>query len=255
MTARVATLYRYPVKGFTPERRREAALQAGGFFPCDRLYAVENGPSGFDPDEPRFIPKSRFTVLAQIPKVAQARTAYDEETGVFTVEAENHERFAGDLRLEVGRTGFANWLTMFLGPDEVRGPLQVLSAQGHRFTDSRSGFVSVVNLASVRHMTQKLGRAVDPLRFRANIYVEGVEPWAELDWADGAGLRFGDARAEVCKPIVRCTATHVDPRTGERDIDIVPALRDLYGHVLCGIYLNISRSGRVREGDTLELAA
>jgi uncharacterized protein YcbX len=253
--ARVAALYRYPVKGFTPERRPEAMLQAGGFFPCDRLYAVENGPSGFDPDAPAFIPKTRFTVLARIPKVAKARTAYDEETGIFTVETDGTGGFAGDLRMGVGRAAFAAWLTDFLAPEEVNGPLQVLSAPGHAFTDSPGGFVSIVNLASVRDLETRLGRPVDPLRFRANIYVEGLAPWVELDWAEGAAVRLGDARAGVLKPIVRCVATHVDPMSGERDMEIVPTLHALYGHVLCGVYLNILESGCVREGDPLELEA
>ena len=52
MTGHIAALYRHPVKGFTPERLSHAELTAGGPFPCDRLYAVENGPSGFDPAAP-----------------------------------------------------------------------------------------------------------------------------------------------------------------------------------------------------------
>ena len=64
MTGHIAALYRHPVKGFTPERLSHAELTAGGPFPCDRLYAVENGPSGFDPCAPGLIPKQKFTVLA-----------------------------------------------------------------------------------------------------------------------------------------------------------------------------------------------
>ena len=84
MTGHIAALYRHPVKGFTPERLSHAELTAGGPFPCDRLYAVENGPSGFDPCAPGFIPKQKFTVLAAIPEVAKARTAYDEASATLT---------------------------------------------------------------------------------------------------------------------------------------------------------------------------
>jgi uncharacterized protein YcbX len=255
MAGRIASLYRYPVKGFTPERRGEALLAEGRYFPCDRLYAVENGPSGFDPAAPVFIPKSRFTVLAQIPKLALAQTAFDEAIGVLTVRAMGQPPFAGDLGDAAGREGFAAWLTTFLGPDHVNGPLRVVSAPPHAFTDSGKGFVSVVNLASVRDLAARLGRPVDPLRFRANLYVEGWAPWAELDWRAGGEVRLGAARAVVLKPIVRCVATHVDPVTGERDIDLVPALRDFYGHVLCGVYLNVVEGGRVLEHDAADLTA
>jgi uncharacterized protein YcbX len=248
MQAQVAALYRHPVKGFTPERLSQVELAAGACFPCDRLYAVEDGPSGFDPAAPDHVSKMKFTVLAKIPRVARARTAYDEASGVLTARAEGQADFAGDLRGEAGRRGFEAWLAALLG-DEARGPLRVIAGPGaHRFMDSRSGFVSVVNLASVRDLQDRLGRPVDPLRFRANLYVEGWPAWAENDWT-GRAMQVGEARAAVLKPIVRCAATHVDPTTAERDIEVVKALFDLYGHMHCGVYLKVEAGGAVREGD------
>ncbi|KRA64795.1 molybdenum cofactor sulfurase [Caulobacter sp. Root655] len=248
MQSQVTALYRHPVKGFTPERLDQVQLSAGACFPCDRLYAVEDGPSGFDPDAPAHISKMKFTVLAKIPRVAKARTAYDEATGVLTAAAEGQPDFAGDLRGAAGRRGFEAWLAGLLG-DEASGPLRVVEGPGdYRFMDSRSGYVSIVNLASVRDLAARLGRPVDPLRFRANLYVEGWPAWVENDWT-GRAMRVGQARAEVLKPIVRCAATHVDPVTAERDIEVVKALFEHYGHMLCGIYLNVEEGGAVREGD------
>lgn len=250
MEARIVSLYRHPVKGFTPERLARADLKAGACFPCDRLYAVEDGPSGFDPQAPAHISKMKFTVLAKIPAVARARTAFDEASGVLTARAEGVADFAGDLRAAAGRAGFAAWLAALLG-DEARGPLKVIEGPGaHRFMDSRSGYVSIVNLASVRDLSDKIGRALDPLRFRANLYVDGWPAWAENDLT-GQTLSLGAARAEVLKPIVRCAATHVDPTSAERDVDLVKALFDHYGHMFCGIYLNVTQGGAVREGDTV----
>lgn len=253
MQAQVAALYRHPVKGFTPERLSQVELAAGACFPCDRLYAVEDGPSGFDPAAPDHVSKMKFTVLAKIPRVARARTAYDEASGVLTARAEGQADFAGDLRGDPGRRGFEAWLATLLG-DEARGPLRVIAGPGaHRFMDSRSGFVSVVNLASVRDLQDRLGRPVDPLRFRANLYVEGWPAWAENDWS-GRAMQVGEARAAVLKPIVRCAATHVDPATAERDIEVVKALFDLYGHMHCGVYLKVEEGGTVREGDGVAVA-
>jgi uncharacterized protein YcbX len=250
MEARIVSLYRHPVKGFTPERLARADLEAGACFPCDRLYAVEDGPSGFDPQAPAHISKMKFTVLAKIPAVARARTAFDEASGVLIARAEGVADFAGDLRAAAGRAGFAAWLAVLLG-DEAPGPLKVIEGPGaHRFMDSRSGYVSIVNLASVRDLSDKIGRALDPLRFRANLYVDGWPAWAENDLT-GQTLSLGAARAEVLKPIVRCAATHVDPTSAERDVDLVKALFDHYGHMFCGIYLNVTQGGAVREGDTV----
>ena len=252
MEARIAAIYRHPVKGFTPERLSGADLVAGACFPCDRLYAVENGPSGFDPAAPAHISKMKFTVLAKFPAVARARTAYDEASSLLTASAEGQPDFAGDLRTGAGRAGLEAWLTGLLG-EELSGPLRVIEGPGaYRFMDSRSGYVSIVNLASVRDLEARLGRPLDPLRFRANLYVEGWPAWVENDWT-GRTLKLGEATTEVLKPIVRCAAIHVDPVTAERDIELVKALFDNYGHMFCGIYLNVTQGGRVAEGDEAAL--
>jgi uncharacterized protein YcbX len=248
MSGHVAAIYRHPVKGFTPERLDQADLTPGAAFPCDRLYAVENGPSGFDPAAPAFVPKQKFTVLASIPDVARARTAYDEASGVLRATAAGRSAFEGRLDDPAGREAFATWLNALLAPNDLRGPLRVVSAPGHRFTDHPLGHISIINLASLRELEAKIGRPLDPLRFRANLYVEGWPAWAENDWV-GRELMVGFARAKVFKPIVRCIATHVDPATAERDMDVVKALFDNYGHMNCGIYAHVTDGGRVTVGD------
>ena len=250
----IASLWRHPVKGFTPERLETATLAAGGYFPCDRLYAVEDGPSGFDPAAPAWVPKQKFTVLAKIAEVARARTAYDEDSGVLTASADGRPPFQGALSEGAGREAFAAWLTDFLG-EEARGPLKVVQAPGHRFTDHPQGHVSIVNLASVRALEAKIGRPVDPLRFRANLYVEGWPAWIENEAAEGTVVKIGAATASLFKPIVRCVATHVDPETGERDMDVVKALFDNFGHLHCGIYVHVTEGGALAGGDVAEIAA
>ncbi len=254
MTGVVDRLARHPVKGFTPERLDRARLQAGAYFPCDRLYAVEDGPSGFDPTAPAHVSKQRFTVLAKLPRVAQARTRYHEASAVFSVRAPGFAPLEACLAEPQGRDAFAAWLQDFLG-EEASGPLKVLPApDGYRFMDHPRGFVSVVNLASVREIEAKAGRPLDPLRFRANIYVEGWQAWSEND-AEGKVVRIGSAEGRVLKPITRCLATHVDPTSGERDADVTGVLFREFNHLLCGVYVEIERDGEVAEGDAIELAA
>jgi len=252
MTATVSALYRHPVKGFTPERLTAADLAVGEGFPCDRLYAVEVGPSGFDAANPAFVSKMKFAVLARIARVARARTAYDAATGVFSARADGQPDIDADLTGDLGREAFAAWLTALLG-EEVDAPLKVIAAPGTwRFMDHPLGHVSIINMASLRDLEQRIGKRLDPLRFRGNVHVEGWEPWVENQW-QGRTLTLGDATTKVFKPIVRCVATHVDPTTAEADIDVVKALFDHYGHTLFGLYVQTTAAGRVAEGDVLEL--
>jgi uncharacterized protein YcbX len=247
MNGRVAALYRHPIKGFTPERLASAELAAGGFFPCDRIYAVEDGPSGFDPTAPAFVPKTRFAVLAKIPEVARAHTTYDEATGVLAVQAPGMPELCAPLGEPAGRERFAGWLAELLG-EAATGPLKVVHAKGHRFTDHPQGYVSILNLASVRDLERRMGRPIDPRRFRANIHIEDWPAWTEND-AVGRELSLGTARVQVFKSIVRCAATEVNPDTAIRDAEVPKAMFDNYGDLHCGVYATVTASGRVTEGD------
>ncbi len=254
---RLVALRRHPLKGFTPERLESAGLEAGQAFPGDRLWAVENGPSGFDPAAPKHLPKSRFTVLAQIAAVARVRTRLDDATGVLTAEAEGREPFLGRLTDSAGRTEMAAWLEAFLqaaDPEAVRGPLRVVSAEGHRFMDDPRGHVSLLNLESVRDLGRKVGAELDPERFRCNLHVEGWPAWAELAPAEGTPVQVGAVELSSIKPIRRCAATHVDPTTAVRDLDLVGALREHYGHFFCGLYLRVEQGGRIAPGDAVTLS-
>jgi uncharacterized protein YcbX len=252
MTGHVAGIFRHPVKGFTPEPLESVDLAPGRGFPFDRIYAVENGPSGFDPAAPAFVSKQKFTVLAAIPRVAAVKTRYDEASGSLEASAPGAPAFVGRLDEAPGRDAFAAWLTAFLGED-APGPLKVVAApESWRFTDHPLGQVSIINLASIADLSRRMGVELDPLRFRANLYVEGWPAWAEHDWT-GARLMLGWAEAEVFKPIVRCAATEVNPGTAERDAEIPKALFDAFGHMHCGIYVRLTKPGRIGLGDACTL--
>jgi uncharacterized protein YcbX len=246
----LSDIRRHPVKGFTPEKLARVTLTPGYGVPFDRVYTVEDGPSGFDPAAPGHIPKMRFTVLAKIPAVAKVRTHFDDATHVFSAEADGHFPIAAPLREDGGRAAFAAWLTDFFG-DSVRGPLRVLPAPGaYRFFDDQQGHVSLINLASVRDLGTRIGRPVDPLRFRANLYVDGWPAWAEFE---GKAVSIGGVEAEIVKPIRRCVATHVDPARGVADMEVVAALHQFYGHFNCGVYLHVTRGGEIGAGASVEL--
>lgn len=245
--ATVSGLYCFPIKGFTPEPLAEVSITVHAQFPHDRIYAVEDGPSGFLAESPRHMDKTKFTVLANKPRVAQVRTRLDPETGQLTATAPGMTPLQGTLGTQEGREDFAAWLSRFLAGD-AKGALRVLRAPEHRFLDHPTGYVSIVNLASVRDLERRMGKSVDPLRFRANIYVDGWLPWSELDLPRDAVFQIGTARLQVDTHITRCVATHVDPDTGIRNLDIVGALADMTPRVNCGLYAHVIQDGTLRQG-------
>ena len=251
----VAQLHRYPVKGLSPEALKQVELSPGQFFPGDRLFAFENGPSAFDPSAPAYQPKTRFLMLMKNARLAELVSRYDDETHSLSLSHGGVERVRGDVRTPAGRAALEAFLQGFC-EGETRGVVRLLEApNGFRFTDSiRSGFVSILNLASVRDLERRMGAHIDPLRFRANIAVEGWEPWAEEEMV-GRRLEIGGAQLRVLKTIDRCPATHVDPATGIRDLDVMDALKSAFGRLTCGIYASVKVGGPVAVEDAVCLQA
>ena len=245
--AKIAGLYRYPVKGLTPEPLQSTLLKPGQTLLADRRYAIENGPSGFNPAEPAWLSKPHFLMLMRDEWLAGLRTHFDDATNVLTIHHNGRVAAQGDLETAQGRAAIESFFaTVFAA--EIKGPPKVLSSRGHSFSDVARKVVSIINLASVAAIEGIVGRPVDPLRFRGNLYVEGWPAWAENGWT-GKDMMLGWARARVFKPIVRCAAPDVDPTTAERDLEITKALFDNYGHLHCGIYVQVTAAGAVGLGD------
>jgi MOSC domain-containing protein len=243
----VQALYRYPVKGLSPQALQRVRLEPGQTLPADRLYAVENGPSGFDPAHPAYFPKIRFLMLMRNERLASLRTDYDEQSHTLSIRWQGREAARGDLRTAEGRAAIERFLADYCA-DELRGPPRVLYGAGHSFSDVAKKVVSIINLASVAEVEIVAGAAVDPLRFRGNVYVAGWPAWHEFDLL-GQEIAMGGVRLKVVKRIVRCAATEVDPDTGMRDLAIPRTLMDRFGHADCGVYAEVIADGEVAVGD------
>jgi uncharacterized protein YcbX len=247
--ASLEKIYRYPVKGLSAEPMAQARLSAGHTIPGDRQYAIENGPIGFDPAAPAYFPKQRFLMLMRNERLARLDTRFDDATQTLALR-DGADSVRGDLSTPEGRRRIEEFFAAF-SADELRGPPKVLSAPGHSFSDVARKVVSIINLASVAAIEQLVGAPVDPLRFRANLYVAGWPAWSEFDLL-GQTLALGaTARAKVVKRIVRCAATNVEPGTGIRDLDIPHSLFRACGHSDCGIYAEVVTDGTIAPGDAL----
>src|SRR4029078_10615939 len=239
MSIRIASLQRYPVKGLSPEGLSSVALTKGDYFPGDRLFAIENGPAGFDPEHPQHQHKIKFLMLMRNESLARLKTRYLDSITTLFIEQGGREVARGDLSTREGGLATEPYFRRFM-PKELRGPPKVLAApDGFRFTDSRRGFVSLITRASVRELETMIGAPVDPLRFRGNIHVEGLAPWAEFDLVGKVLSAPSGVRLKVTKRIERCAATNADPDTGLRDLEIPKSLMKAYGHFDCGIYAEV----------------
>jgi hypothetical protein len=253
MTATIQSIYRYPVKGLSPERLPRADLLPGRTLMGDRRYAIENGPSGFDPAAPAYFPKQRFLMLMRNERLAALDTRYNDTGHTLTIMQDGRDAARGDLSTPDGRAAIETFFAGYCA-DELNGAPKVLQADGHSFSDVAAKVVSIINLASVAAIENVVSVPVDPLRFRGNVYVSGWPAWHEFDLV-GQTVTAGPVRMKIVKRIVRCAATNVEPGTGIRDLQIPKTLMQAFGHMDCGIYAEVQTAGTIAAGDTIVEAA
>jgi uncharacterized protein len=246
----IVSLYRYPVKGLSAERLSEVTVEAGRTFPFDRVYAIENGLGSFDEAAPRHLPKLAFLCLMRDERLATLQSRFDARTTTLTLSRSGSILATGDLSTDEGRFEVEAFIAQEFAA-ELRGRPRVVSAAGHSFSDVKERCVHIVNLASVRALEQVTGGAINPMRFRANVLIDGLEPWEELNWA-GREIGLGSARGLVFKRTVRCAATNVDPVSGVRDEDLPGAIFDAQGHRDFGVYAMFVRGGTIQTGDRVD---
>lgn len=247
---RVEHIYRYPVKGFSAEAMEEVTLKPGECLPHDREFALAQADSGFDTAAPVWMRKSNFACLMANARIAKLHTAYDPKTGQLAIRPPDGPPLVADIRHAAGRALVEDYVTEFMA-EEARGRLRFVEAPGYNFTDIPQKSVSIISLASLAALERAHGMRLDPLRFRANIYVSGGKEWGDFDLM-GQEIQLGQAKLRVWKRIVRCPATEVNPETAERDAKPPRVLRENFGHADLGVQAEVLEGGRVSIGDALE---
>jgi len=247
--AELVDLYRYPVKGLSPERLTQVQLAPSQPLPFDRAYAIENGTGKFDPSAPKYLPKINFLMLMRDEKLARLKTVFDDQTHELRIELAGEIVAKGMLNSPTGRQHIEQFMSEYMA-DELRGAPKIYSAPDHSFSDVSAKCVHIINLNSVRELEKQMGHAIDPLRFRANLVIDGPEPFSELDWV-GQTLTTEFVKLDVFKRTQRCPATNVDPQKGLRDRAIPDFLFEQFGHRDFGVYAMVKNGGPINIGSQL----
>jgi hypothetical protein len=257
--ATITNLYRYPIKGLSPEPLTEISVSHGQGLPFDRAFALALGTTRFDPDAPEPLDKGYFLMLRKNEQLAALATRLDPATGTLSIRHRGEPVLEAAVTTRAGRAAIEDFMAAYLG-EATEGHPRLVSAAGHKFTDVSvispvmMKAISVINLASVRDLEAATGTPVHPLRFRANIYLDGVPAWAELDWV-GRDVEIAGTRFRGTLRTRRCAAVNVNPETAARDANLPKAIMQHVGHTDLGIYLEVLSDGVCSVGDTVTVAA
>ena len=136
-----------------------------------------------------------------------------------------------------------------LGPARRPDPDRLVARRdGGALSDVPEPYVAIASLASNRVLGRRLGRELSIHRWRANLWLDGLAPWEEIDLL-GREIIIGVARLRVEQRITRCRATAANPETGRTDADTLGALEAAYDHQDFGVYARVIAGGTVAVGD------
>jgi uncharacterized protein YcbX len=247
MTGGVAKIWRHPIKSHGREALETVALVAGQTMPWDRAWAVAHSQSKIDGTV--WAPCVNFSRGAKTPSLMAISATLDDATGILTLT--HPDRPILRFSPETQAAEFLAWVAPLMPADRAASA-RLVHVPDRGMTDTDFPSISLINLASNDELSQQIGTEMSPIRWRANIWLNGMEPWQEFELI-GKTLQLGAAQLTVRERIVRCMATTANPETGHRDADTLGALRSGWGHQDFGIYAEVTKSGAINVDDVLEI--
>ncbi len=247
--ARVTHIWRHPVKALGREAVERAVLTKDRTMPFDRVWAIIQEGSDFDPANPAWVSKKAFNQGAKTQSFMAIRCAFDDTSGQITLT--HPERPEITLNPDTDAEALVAWIKPLV-PADLPQPVGVAKLEGNSLTDQEAPYISVIGTASLAALSAAAGKPLEQERFRANIWLDGLEPWAEFDWI-GKDIRIGTATLRVEARTGRCIATTADPNTGVPDVETLAVLRKNWGHRDLGVFARVIKSGEVALNDTMEV--
>ena len=245
MTARIAQICRFPVKGLNAEPLESIQLTPGAGLPEDRRFVLAYGLTTGA--------KRGFFQLTSEEKLAQLTIAYDSEAPRLTIQRQGRQVVTADPTDQTGKILLNQFFAGFLA-GSPRGTPAFQEAAGDARAEALPDPISIINLASIRDFERVARTTVDPERFRGNIMIDGLPAWDEFTWL-GRELILGGARLKVTERTERCAATNVNPDTAERDMNIPLTLRKGFGHMDMGVYAEVTAGATIQVGDSVALTS
>jgi len=238
----VAALYRYPVKGFTPEECETLTVLDDGRIAGDRVLGIRFADTAAADEA--WSRKTEMVALMNTPGLARLHLQFEAEarrlrlscaSTVFVDAVLNQE---GRQRLATAVAAYVLTLDEHpLAGHPERLPLRVIGdGITPRYHDAEAGQVTLHGRGSLHAL-------------------EGLGAWEELRWV-GRKVRIGTVTFNVVRPKVRCLATHANPTTGERDVPILTTLTQVCGQEkpTFGVAMVPSQAGgHIHVGDPVTL--
>ena len=249
MSWTLAHIFRHPVKSLGEEELKSVDLNKGKPIPFDRRWAVAHGDA---PGITGWAGSKNFVTQTHVPKLAQIGASFRKEHHILRLTHPDLPDLAIQPGTPDGDDALSEWLEPLVAGTTRAGPFLVYTIPDVAFTDFEDTHISIGSEASRRALGELAGRGLEHIRFRMNLWLEGLAPWAELDLVDREIAIGDDVRLKVIGRVKRCNATAANPATGARDVPVPELLHQHLGHMEFGVYAQVLKGGTIRQGDVAQ---
>ena len=229
---KIISLVEYPVKSFPGISRQNVQVNSRGLG-LDRRYMLIDA-------------NNTFLTQRTLPQLTQFDVNIDEELS-FSVKGSGEsitvssKSMGAKLAVRVWQDScsaaevnseLSHWFSEQLGQsvklvymddEDVRHTDPEYSKPGDQVGFADGFPILVTTRSSLDELNKRLINPVPMDRFRANIVLDGVEPFAEDDWRE---ITIADVVLRVAKPCARCQVITTDQRTGEQHPEPLTALSE-----------------------------
>lgn len=252
---RVAALYRYPLQGCGGQPLTHANITAWDGFPFDRIIGLVEEIKRKTIDGEQVIHKLRGDIMllhlnSHYDPATKELSLYNGPTCLVTARLPDEDDIIANQLARL--LGYEHHHTLTCGYKMGCDLLPATSKQQKPLIKGayKKTAISIINRASVAALSTAMGVAIDETRFRANIYIDNLPPFAEWHWL-GKTMPLGPLLIQPIERTTRCNIVEINPKSGTRDLDLLNQLLYHYQHKDMGIYAEVIKGGSLTIGDTL----
>ncbi len=257
MSCKIKSIHYFPVKSVSFQNIETSNIKKNLGMENDRIFAFSRG---LDSDKSKLLEKdpnqrklNNFLTLKNSPVLNKYNFLY--KNGKLTLTHQDKELVTISADNEEERVLLTNKLTEL--ENSLTQPIILLKNKDFPFYDTSHSnkifnSMSLINLKSINDFENKISKKIEFERFRANFYIEGLDPWEERNWI-GKIVKINNVSFKVEKNIPRCVAINLKPKT-DTTINLLKSLKDQFNHFDMGIYLTALDNGKINIGDKVDFS-
>ena len=257
MNPTISSISYCPVKSVSFQNLKQCEIKKNIGIVNDRIFAFSRN---IDSEKAQLIEKNvserklnYFLTLKNSPVLNKYNFFY--KNNILTLTSNNNDIISISTEDPKERLLLSNKLIEL--ESSLLKPITFLKNVEYPFYDtshSKNVFnsMSLINLNSIRDFEKKINQKIELQRFRANFYIDGIEPWQERNWI-GKIIKINNVLFKVEKNIPRCVAINLKPKTDDNSLNLLQSLNKSYNHFDMGIYLVSLEDGQIEIGNNIDI--